>query len=120
MHAKIFIQGVRYYAYHGVLPEEQQLGQEFMISLELDVELLSHGQDRLEETVDYRRAVEVVRQVMEGERRLLLETLAGEITDKLLNLSRVHAAKVRVSKPHPPIPGVQGGVTVEICRCRGD
>ena len=118
MLAHILIRDIVCYAHHGALLQERRLGQKFRVSLELDVELPPHGGDRLEDTIDYRCAVGTALQVMNGERRLLLETLAGEIAEKLLELPRVTAVKVQVAKPHPPIPGVEGGVAVEISRSK--
>jgi dihydroneopterin aldolase len=121
MEARIYIRDISFYSYHGVLPEEQRLGQEFRVSLELLFSLPAAGaEDNLENTVDYRRAVEAARQVMTGAKRLLLETLAAEIAAMIIKLPRILEVKVAVCKPSPPLPGVQGGVCVEIKRTRGD
>lgn len=120
MKIKIKINEITGYGFHGFLFEERRLGQEFRVSLELDADLPGLGSDRLEDTVDYRRAVEIARRAIEGKPRLLLETLAAEIARELLTLPRVQEVQVRVVKPHPPIPGVDGGVAVEISRSRGE
>jgi 7,8-dihydroneopterin aldolase/epimerase/oxygenase len=120
MESRIFINDYVCYSYHGFLPQEQQLGQEFRVSLELGFDLPEKVEDRLEQTVDYRRAVEAVQQVMTGPPHLLLETLAAGIVQLLLEIPGVNEAKVTVCKPNPPIPGVQGGVSVEITRVRGE
>lgn len=120
MESRIYIKDIVCYGYHGVLPEEQRLGQEFRVSLEIAFDLPIGAEDHLEHTVDYRRAVEAAQQVMSGPKRLLLETLAADMAARLLNLSRVQEVKVTVCKPNPPIPGVQGGVSVEIQRGRRD
>ena len=118
MKTRIKINDIVCYGYHGVLPEEQHLGRAFRVILELGLDLPAGVDDRLENTVDYRLAVEMVQQVMTGPQRLLLETLAEEIADLVLQLPRVQEATVTVSKPNPPIPGVQGGVSVAITRSR--
>lgn len=114
----IQVRDITCYGYHGVLPEEQALGQEFRVSLELNLDTASPETDRLAETVDYRNAVEVVCRVIEGPPRRLLETLAEEIAAGLVNLHGVSEVKVCVCKPHPPIPAVGGGVAVEIRRSK--
>ncbi len=116
MAALIKIRDITCYGYHGALPEEQRLGQEFRVSLELHLVTAVPENDRLAETVDYRAAVEIVRRVIEGPSRRLLETLAEEIAAGLVNLHGVSEVKVCVCKPHPPIPAVGGGVAVEISR----
>ncbi len=120
MKSRIIIKDIVCYGYHGVLPQEQQLGQEFRVSLELSCDLPEQVEDRLENTIDYRRAVEAVQQVMTGRPRLLLETLAADMAGLLLDLPRVNEATITVCKPNPPIPGVQGGVSIEITRVRGE
>lgn len=119
MKSRITIKDLVCYSYHGVLPQEQQLGQEFRVSLEMGFDLPEEVEDQLEDTIDYRLAVEAVKKVMAGQPRLLLETLAGEIARLLLQLPRVNEATVTVCKPNPPIPGVQGGVCVEVKRLKG-
>lgn len=118
MAAVITIKEISCYGYHGVLAEEQVLGQEFRVSLELKIDKPAPQKDLLSETVDYRAAVEAVRRVIEGPPRRLLETLAEEIAAGILALPGIREVKVSVSKPHPPIPAVRGGVTVEIRRSR--
>ncbi|MEW5784335.1 MAG: dihydroneopterin aldolase [Bacillota bacterium] len=120
MLCRIKIQEIAVYAYHGVLPQEQELGQQFRVSIELGVELPLKTGDILDETVDYCRAVEVTHRVMKGSPKQLLETLAVRIAEELLEWNRVTDVKVSVHKPHPPIPGVEGGVAVEIFLSRGD
>lgn len=116
MAALILIRDITCYGYHGVLPEENKLGQEFRVSLELSLDTAAPEDDLLSGTVDYRDAVEIVRRIMEGRPRRLLETLAEEIAAALLALHGIGSAKIRICKPHPPLPAVKGGVAVEIIR----
>lgn len=116
MAALIMIDDITCYGYHGVLPEEQVLGQEFRVSLELSLAAAAPQKDLLSETVDYRNAVEIVRRIMEGPPRRLLETLAEEIAAELLALSGIKEVKIRLCKTHPPIPAVRGGIAVVISR----
>lgn len=112
----ITVREITCYGYHGVFPEEQKLGQEFRVSLELYLDTAAPENDLLSETVDYCGAVETVCQIMAGPPRRLLETLADEIAAALLTLPGVNEVKVSICKPHPPIPAVRGGVTVEISK----
>ena len=113
---RIIIERITCYAYHGVLLEEQTLGQEFQVSLELGIDLSGHRQDEIDTAVDYRTAVAIVEKVMYGPSKNLLETLACEIAEQLLLINGVNEATVEVRKPNPPIPGVQGGVSVVATR----
>lgn len=117
---RIIINDISVYGYHGVLPSEQELGQEFQVSLVLGVELPDLENDCLESVLDYRLAVNAVREIIQGSSCLLLETLARRVAGRLLTLPGLKEVTVRVGKPHPPLPGVQGGVFVEISRRRGE
>ncbi|HSW35943.1 MAG TPA: dihydroneopterin aldolase [Candidatus Limnocylindrales bacterium] len=113
---KIIVKKIVCYAFHGVLAEEQERGQEFHISFELGVDLSNVEDDNIENTTDYREAVVIVKELVYGKPRQLLETLASHISAKLLTLPGVLEATVEVCKPDPPIPGVQGGVSVVVTR----
>lgn len=113
---RISIDDIVYYAYHGVLPEERQLGQVFATSIKLGVDLSEHCRDDLNRVVDYRRAVAVVREIICGEPCRLLETLACRIAESLLEIPGILEAEVEVRKPNPPLPGVKGGIGVAVRR----
>lgn len=119
MSALIMINDISCYGYHGALAEEQVLGQEFRVSLELSLGAAAPKRDLLSETVDYRCAVDIVRRIMEGPPRRLLETLAEEIAADILTLPGIEEVKIRLCKVHPPIPAVRGGVAVSISRRKG-
>ena len=114
---RLVLSGMRFFAYHGVLPEERAQGQEFLVDVELEADVqTSARRDALELTVDYRRAYELVRTVMEGESANLIETLAETIAANLLTLDRVSAVTVRVRKPQVTLPGQLDFYGVEIRR----
>lgn len=115
---RIIVERIVCFAYHGVLLEEQALGQEFQVSLELGVDLSGHNSDQIDAVPDYRSAVSIVEEVMYGQSQKLLETLACNIADKLLTITGVSEVAVEVRKPNPPIPGVQGGVSVMVTRVK--
>jgi len=101
---RIILQEMSFYGYHGVLPAEKTLGQFFLVSLELCLDLRRAGeQDDLEATVDYAAVYETVKAVMEGPSRDLLEALAEEIAARLL-CEPVEGVIVEIKKPAPPLP----------------
>ncbi|NQW23108.1 MAG: dihydroneopterin aldolase [SAR202 cluster bacterium] len=119
---RIVLEGMRFYAFHGVNPEERVLGQEYLVDLTVEMDLGSAGiSDRLEDTVSYAHIYRAVKEVMEGEPRNLLEAAAQAIADKILSEFAVHSVGVRLKKPHPPIRGsVIEYAAVEIFRLRND
>ncbi len=119
---RIILEGMRFYGFHGVNPEERVLGQEYLVDLTVEMDLGRAGRsDRLDDTISYARIYRAVREVMEGEPRNLLEAAAQSIADRVLSEFPVDSVVVRVKKPHPPIRGsVIESATVEIFRRRQD
>lgn len=96
------------FGHHGYLEAERRLGQRFLVDVEVDVDDTAAASDRIEDTVDYRRIAQLVREVFAGEERLLLEALAGATADGILaRFAEVRRARVRVRKPdvvlEPPV-----------------
>lgn len=118
---EIVLEGMRFYGYHGVHPEEQQLGQRFVVDVALAVRLQPAGErDDLGATVSYSAAYAEVRRVVEGEPRRLIEAVAEEIAAAMLALDdRVKRVRVRVAKPEAPVKGaILDTVAVRITRWR--
>ncbi len=115
---RIVIEKIVCFGYHGVLLEEKTLGQEFQVTLELSVDLSAHKDDQIDQVPDYRTAVSIVEGIMYGQSCQLLETLACRIGDNLLLINGVKEVTLEVRKPNPPIPGVQGGVSVIVTRVK--
>ncbi|MCP4750578.1 MAG: dihydroneopterin aldolase [Proteobacteria bacterium] len=102
---EIDINGLRLYAYHGVHPEENKLGQEFKIDLVLSVSYPSLlKDDRLDRVLDYGEAIQTVRQVFTGNTFKLLENAAQTILESLAEYPQIRRAKIHLKKMSPPIP----------------
>ena len=103
---RIVLEGMRFYGFHGVNPEEQALGQEYLVDLAVELDLTRPGKsDRLEDTVSYTHLYRVAQTVIEGESRNLLEAAAQTIADRVLAEFPVQAVTVAVKKPRPPVRG---------------
>lgn len=115
----IHITGIRCYGYTGHLPEEQVLGQWFEVDLTLEVNLAAAGNsDRLEDTLDYRRAIASVDRMIKTAKFSLIERLAQAIADDILEDDRLNQVRVQLTKLAAPIPDFGGKVSVEIVRSR--
>lgn len=117
---KIILKEMQFYGFHGLLPEENKLGQRFNVDVELFVDLKTAGRtDEMTDSVHYGYAYDVVKQVVEGKPKNLIEAVAESIATKLLeNFDLLVACNVKVIKPDPPIPGHYQSVAVEIYRER--
>jgi dihydroneopterin aldolase len=101
---EILLEGMRFYAYHGVNPEERALGQRFTVDVVLAVDLRQPGQsDDLADTVSYSAVYKVVRGIVEGEPRNLIEAVAEEVAAAILT-GFPHVARVTVTVRKPEVP----------------
>ena len=117
---KIYVNKMEFYGYHGVFPEENKLGQRFVVDLSVSLDLTRAGQtDQLEYSVNYGELYSVCQKIVEGEPAKLVETVAERIAGKVLtDFSLVSEVTVKLIKPDPPIPGHYESVAVEITRRR--
>lgn len=114
---KINLNGMTFFGYHGVYPEEQKLGQKFIIDIEISIDLQqAAATDDLTVTVDYGAVYQQVKQVVEQQQFKLIEALAGRIADVVLVFPGITAVNVKVQKPEAPLPWATGCVSVELMR----
>jgi dihydroneopterin aldolase len=116
----IALEGMIFYGFHGVSAEEQALGQRFVVDLEVQVDLRRAGaSDQIQQTVSYSHLYQMVKEVVEGPRKKLLEAVAEAIAGKVLAETPVMGVRVRVRKPSPPIRGaVLDSASVTIHRAK--
>src|ERR1043165_6021364 len=101
----IGLEGMRFNAHIGIHPEEKVLGNEIEVNIyvTLNTEGLKH--DQLEETLDYVKIYETIKNIVH-ERMRLLETACTKIQLAIAELSDdVTKVKVRIAKLYPPIAG---------------
>lgn len=117
----IVLEGLVFYGYHGVHPEEQRLGQRFVVDLEVHCDLHPAGTtDDPGGTVSYSDLYRLAREVVQGRPRALIESVAEEIAAGVLaRFPAVESVRVTVWKPHAPVAGsVLERVGVRVTRQR--
>lgn len=116
----IFIHGIVIHARHGVLEHEAEVGQRFVIDLELSTDLSEPSRtDRLKDTISYSDVVATATKAFNGRNYYLLERAAGAVADSILSaFPSVRALEVTVHKPHAPIAAIFGDVGVVLRRTR--
>lgn len=115
----ISLTGLRVHGYHGVYPEERRAGQDFVVDVRLEVDLVAAARsDDVADTVHYGVLAEQLAAVVAGEPVDLIETLADRLAGVCLADPRVDAVEVCVHKPGAPIPLAFTDVTVTIRRRR--
>jgi 7,8-dihydroneopterin aldolase/epimerase/oxygenase len=116
----IFITGVVVHARHGVMEHETEVGQRFVIDIELFSDLSDASRsDRLADTVSYSQVVSTATAAFKNANYKLLERAAGAVADAILAaFPRIRAVKVTVHKPHAPIAEIFEDVGVVLTRNR--
>ncbi|UJL46512.1 dihydroneopterin aldolase [Virgibacillus sp. NKC19-16] len=115
---KIMLNTMQFYGFHGLLPEENKLGQRFNVDVELFMDLKRPGKtDDMNDSIHYGQVYELIKEIAEGEAKHLIEAVAETIAEALLtSFELLTACTVKVTKPDPPIPGHYQSVAVEIFR----
>lgn len=119
--AVIEIEGLEFFAYHGLLEDERKYGQVFLVDLRLELsDCPACESDDINETVDYAAVADRVEAVVTGNRYFLLERLAGAIADAVLeHFAGVDRVRVRVAKAQPPLSQKLNRLSVAVERRRG-
>ncbi|MBA2713229.1 MAG: dihydroneopterin aldolase, partial [Rubrobacteraceae bacterium] len=118
---RILLTDMVFHGRHGTLEAERELGQPFVVSVELHLDLGPAGtSDDLTKTVDYGEVHRMARGIIEGAPVQLIETLAERIAAGALDdHPAVEAVKVKVAKPHVRLEDtVLAGSAVEVLRRR--
>ena len=102
---KIIIRGLKAFAYHGVLEDEKNNGQEFVIDAELEGDFEEAKKtDNLEETVNYAKVCEVInRQFLKDKNDLIEKTAFDCAKEVMLSFPKIRKIKIDLHKPHAPI-----------------
>jgi dihydroneopterin aldolase len=120
MNDTIFITGLVLHARHGVMDHETEVGQRFVIDLDLTVDLTESSRtDRLSDTVSYSNVVACATAAFKDANYKLLERAAGAVADAILSaFPKITSVKIKVHKPHAPIAAIFDDVGVIITRQR--
>lgn len=99
---RILLEGMVFHGRHGTLPAERELGQPFIVDIELRLDLQGAGlSDDLTQTVDYSEVHRQAKEIVEGPPVNLTETVAERIAGAVLqDHPMVEAVGVKVAKPH--------------------
>ena len=116
---QIQLNGMEFYAYHGCYPEEQVIGNHFLvdITMDTDMEKVSNSDD-LDDALNYADVYKLIEEEM-AIRSRLLEHVSARMLDKLFEcFPQLNKAEVCVAKLNPPIGGKVKSVSVRQQRSR--
>ncbi len=102
---KIIIKNLEVFARHGVLPEENTIGQRFFVSCEISLDLRKAGKtDTMEDSVSYSDIAHLIKKTMEENIYKLIERCAERVAEEILKFdSRIVSVSVEIKKPSAPI-----------------
>lgn len=114
METKIKINNIQLFGYHGHGETEKSSGQLFEIDIEVSPVYDTPISDKLDNTVDYTLLYEEVTTIFSERRYNLIEYLANEISNTIINKFNVNTCKVVIRKPNAPIKGDFDSVEIEV------
>ncbi|MCW8981235.1 MULTISPECIES: dihydroneopterin aldolase [Altibacter] len=102
----IRLKNIKIYAFHGCLVEEEKIGSDYLVNLEVKANLVKAATtDHLSDTVDYVHLQKIIKEEM-SIRSKLLEHVGQRIINAIFSqLPLVAGVKVTVAKVNPPIGG---------------
>jgi dihydroneopterin aldolase len=103
--ALVVLEGMRFYAFHGVHPEEQVLGTDYIVNVEVTTGIaLAAASDSIEQaTVNYETVFQICMLEMAQPRKLLETVVTGIIRRMKRQFPQMMGVKVQVRKLNPPI-----------------
>lgn len=115
MSSKIYLRNVRFHAFHGVLPQEGIVGNDYLVNLVLDYDFSSAMQtDELQGTLNYAEVYQKVREEMAVPSKLL-EHVAGRIAHRLFSdFPEIQKLQLSITKVNPPVGADSDGAGVEV------
>ena len=111
----IYLDEVRFYAFHGVMPQETQVGGEFLVSLRVGYPIQAAMEtDDVADTLNYAELFQLVKQQMDIPSKLL-EHVAGRIVKAIHEqFPLVSSIHLRITKKNPPMGADCKGAGVEL------
>lgn len=117
--ARVRLEGLSVYAHHGLLEEEQRLGQRFEFDVEVEItDCVACRTDSASDAVAYEAIAAVVVEVATNFRFGLMEALAEAVCAELLAEFPVERVRLSVAKTAPSIPHAVARAVVSIERAR--
>ena len=109
----IRITDLEIFANHGVLKEENVLGQKFVLTIEMDIP--TTGRDALTDTIDYGAVCAFAEEFLQKKTYNLIETAASKLAKRLmLKFPKAARVSVELKKPWAPVKMHVGCVSATV------
>ena len=109
------VNGIKLYAFHGCLPEEEKIGGHYMVDIYMETNFSKAAiTDELSETIDYVVVNRIVKEQM-AIRSKLIEHVGKRIVQEIKKeVENIDLIRVKVIKICPPINGDVNNVAIII------
>ena len=111
----IYLRQVRFHAFHGVMPQERQVGADFVLDLKVGYPLERAMQsDEIGDTLNYATLYNLVAREMQQPSKLM-EHVAGRMVEAIgKTFPQVTSIDLELTKLNPPMGADSEGAGVEI------
>ena len=111
----ILLENVKFYAFHGVLPQERKVGNDYQVSLRIGFDISrAMVSDDVNDTLNYAEVYQLLSQEMSVP-SALLERVAGRIGDRLFRkFPAIQSIDLTIIKVNPPMGADSEGAGVEV------
>ena len=115
MRSSVFVNDLRLYAYHGVLPQERRVGAWFRVSLTVYYDFCRAMEtDAIDDTISYADVCQVVCEEM-AVPSALLEHVAGRLIKALRRRwPQIETVSLTLTKENPPMGVACSGAGVSV------
>lgn len=119
MNSYIFLESMRFFAYHGVGEQEALVGNEFTVNLRLKVDIRRAAEtDDVADTVSYADVYEAVKWEMNRPSKLL-EHISGRIIHRLFrDFTQIEEIELKLAKRNPPMGADIAAAGIEVTQAR--
>ena len=118
----IRIKNAQFYAYHGAMQEEQNIGGRFEVDVDIKTDFSEAVKnDELHLTINYHKVYSFINEIVHRENFYLIETLAERIAEGLINdFEQIEELTIRVRKRSVPVGGMLDYVEAEVTKVRDE
>ena len=111
----IYITDLRFHAFHGVMPQERLVGNDYSIDIKIGYNVSDAMiSDEVDDTLNYAEVYQIVDQEM-GVPSKLVERVAYRICDRLFRkYASISSIDIRLTKLNPPFGADCKGAGIEL------
>ena len=114
----IRIKNAQFYAYHGALKEEQNIGGKFEVDVDIYTDFKEAAEnDELQLTINYHEVYKYLEKIIHSHNYYLIETIAVKIANEVTKyFEGIKKIKVKVRKRSVPVGGMLDYVEAEVIK----